>query len=301
MRTWLKWLLYGLGGLVVVLVLAVAIVFVISNNKLGTGYTAGVEAVPIPTDEASIAHGQRMVEGVSACIGCHGEQLEGGVFIDEPGFARIAAPNLTSGAGGIGGEYTDEDWVRALRHGVAGDGRAFFVMPSQWYQYLSDEDLGDIVAYLKTLPPVDNETPARSVAFVPTRFLIALGVFPTSVELIEQMNEALGGRTAPEPGVTEEYGEYLSLVSACRECHGVNLAGGENPNVPMGPNITPGGPFAAYTEADFIHLMRTGETPGSRTVSEEMPWIEYQHMTDEELQAVFMYLQTLEAQPGNNT
>lgn len=293
----LKWVGYVLGGLLIVLVVLIGVIFVMSNNKLGTGYTVTPDPVVVPTDEAAVARGQHFVEGVSACIGCHGENLEGKMFIDDPSFARLPAPNLTSGAGGVGGNYTDSDWVAALRHGVAADGRTLFAMPSHWYYYLNDEDLGAIIAYLKTVPPVDNELPARSVAFMPTRMLIAFGLFPTAVDLIAQN----GARPTPEAGPTVEYGEYLSRVAACRDCHGNNLAGGTSQGAPIGPNLTPGGPFAAYGEADLIKVMRTGETPGGGTVSPEMPWIEYKNMTDEELQALFAYLQSLEALPTNGS
>ena len=61
----------------------------------------------------------------------------------------LRAPNLTPG--GVGGTYTDTDWIRALRHGVAPDGTPLVFMPSWEYYYLSKEDLGALIAYLKQL------------------------------------------------------------------------------------------------------------------------------------------------------
>ena len=123
-------------------------------------------------------------------------------------------------------------------------------------------------------------------------------MFPLAPELIAKN----GPRVEIPAGPTVEYGEYMSLVAACRDCHGQNLAGAEDPNAPQGPNLTPGGGFTAYqTEDDFIKLIRTGETPGGRTVSEEMPWIEYKGMTDDELKALFAYLTSLEALPTNGS
>jgi mono/diheme cytochrome c family protein len=135
---------------------------------------------------------------------------------------------------------------------------------------------------------------ARSVALIPTRILVALGAFPFAPDLIAQ-NEP---RTTPEPAVTVEYGEYISRIAACRECHGNDLAGGTNQGAPVGPNLTPGGAFAAYREEDFLKLMHTGVTPGGRTVSEEMPWVNYGKMTDDELAALFLYLQSVEPLPN---
>lgn len=289
----LKWIGYIVGGLVVVILIALVAFYFMSSQKLANNFEVTPDAVTIPTDEASIARGQHIVESMTDCVGCHLPDLGGGEFINEPGFATLYAPNITTGEGGAGATYTDEDWVRALRHGVAADGRQLLIMPSQWYNYLTDEDLGYVIAYLKSVPPVDQSWPSRQVAFVPTRPLLALGVLPFAPELIANN----GPRTNPEAAVSLEYGEYIANIAGCRECHGLDLAGGTNPNVPVGPNITPGGPFAAYREEDFLTMMHTGVTPGGATLSEEMPWINYGKMTDDELKALFMYLQSLPALP----
>ena len=286
----LKWIGYILGGIVVVLVVALGVFYFMSEQKLGNSYQVTPDPITIPTDEASIARGKHMVESVVECIGCHTPNLGGQMLVNDPSFAQIPANNLTPGQGGIGATYSDEDWVRAIRHGVAADGRQLVVMPSHWYNYLTDEDLGAVIAYLKTLPPVDQEWPARSVAFIPTRILLALGAFPFAPELIAK-NAA---RTTPEPAVSVEYGEYLARVAACGDCHGANLAGGTSEGAPKGPNLTPGGAFAAYREEDFLKVFHTGVTPGGATLSDEMPWKNYGKMTDDELKAMFMYLKSLE-------
>lgn len=192
----LKWIGYILGGIVVIIVIALGVFYFMSTQKLGNSFETTPDAITIPTDAESIARGQHFVESISDCVGCHTPNLGGQMFIDDPSFAQLAAPNLTSGQGGIGGTYTDEDWVRALRHGVAGDGRQLMIMPSHWYNYLQDDDLGAIIAYLKTVPPVDQAWPARSVAFIPTRILISLGALPFAPALIAQ-NEP---RSTAEPG-----------------------------------------------------------------------------------------------------
>jgi hypothetical protein len=86
-----------------------------------------------------------------------------GQFAAVPGLVTLAIPNLTTGAGGVGDTNTDEDWVRAIRHGVGHDGRGLALMPSAVFYYLSDEDLGALIAYLKSLPPVDNEMPGTDL------------------------------------------------------------------------------------------------------------------------------------------
>jgi mono/diheme cytochrome c family protein len=285
----LKWIGYILGAIVIIILVALVVVFFMSNQKLSKSYMMTPDTVAIPTDEASIAHGKHIVEAVSVCVGCHTPNLGGQMLVDDPSFAQIAAPNLTSGKGGVGGHYKDEDWVRAIRHGVAADGRQLIIMPSHWLNYMTDQDLGSVIAYIKTVPPVDQEWPERKVAFIPTRFLLALGAFPFAPELIAKN----GPRTTPAPAVSVEYGEYLSHIANCRDCHGDNLAGGTGQGAPVGPNLTPGGQLASWQEKDFLKALHTGVTPGGATLSDEMPWKDYGKMTDDELKAIFIYLQSL--------
>lgn len=291
----LKWVGYILGAIVVVILIALVVAFFISNQKLSQGYMMTPDTVAIPTDEASIAHGKHLAEAVSPCVACHTPNLAGEMFIDEPGFAQIAAPNLTSGKGGVGGHYKDEDWVRALRHGVAADGRQLLFMPSHWFNYMTDQDLGSLIAYIKTVPPADQEWPERKVAFIPTRILLAFGLLPFEPALIAKN----GPRVTPTPAASAEYGEYLVRIGVCHDCHGANLAGGEGGGAPAGPNLTQGGEIASWSEEDFLKTIHTGVTPGGKTLSDEMPWKDYSQMTDDELKAVFTYLQTLPALPTN--
>ncbi|HMN31356.1 MAG TPA: hypothetical protein PKE45_24610, partial [Caldilineaceae bacterium] len=83
---------------------------------------------PIPGDAAAIQRGEHIATTIGLCKRCHGENLGGKVDFAVPGLVTIPTPNLTSGAGGIGSEYSDEDWVRAIRHGVGRDGRALMLM-----------------------------------------------------------------------------------------------------------------------------------------------------------------------------
>jgi mono/diheme cytochrome c family protein len=102
---------------------------------------------------------------------------------------------------------------------------------------------------------------------------------------------------APEPGVTPEYGEYLS--HSCKVCHGLTLSGGEIPGFPpdwpSAPNLTfgEGGRLPAWGEAGFIQIIRTGQKHGRAINSAYMPWESYRHMNDDELKAVYTYLQSL--------
>jgi cytochrome c553 len=296
----LKWVGIALGSLIGLLVVAFVILMIIGGARASQKYDIAVETVIVPTDKEAIERGQH-VAVIHFCTGCHTDNLSGQVYFTVPGLLTIPSPNLTAGAGGVGSFYTDEDWVRAVRHGVGHDGRALWVMPSAGFSHLSDEDMGALIAYLKSVPPVDNELPERT--FEPMgRVMLALGMVPpAAVDLIDHTASPVA---SVEPGVTVEYGAYLAS-STCTECHGANLNG--KPFGPPGqemptPNLTPGGELAAWSEEDFIQTLRTGVTPGGYQLNncpvcgpDSMPWRYLGQMTDDELKALWLYLQSLPA------
>ena len=295
MRKVLKWIGIVLGGLVLLLVIAGISLYLVARGRLNRDYDIQVEAITIPTDEASVERGRHLVEAVSGCGGCHGDGLAGAVFIDDPAIGTFYASNLTSGEGGVGARFSDTDWVRAIRHGVRPDGTPLLIMPSNLYYRYSDEDLGAIIAYLKSLPPVGNQTPARQFA-IPAHFLLALGVFGPDAFPAEVIDHEGPHPEPPELAVTEAYGEHLTYVAGCRGCHATELAGGQGaPGEPMAPNLTPGGELANWSEEDFFILMRSGTTPEGQQVNPFMPWMDFQNMTDEEIQAIWLYLQSIPA------
>ncbi|HKJ27889.1 MAG TPA: c-type cytochrome, partial [Anaerolineales bacterium] len=255
-------------------------------------YAVTPEPLTLPTDEAALALGEKWAD--TLCTNCHREDYGGQELIDDESIGLyIASPNLTSGKGGIGESYTDADWVLALRHGIRPDGTPLLAMPSNAFYYMSDEDLGALIAYLETVPPVDNTL--HESYLTPTSYILtSLGVFHTFIaaEVIEHDVRP----PTPLPGVTEEYGLYLVRVGDCANCHGEKLAGGESPvpGSPPSPNLTPGGAIAFWSDEEFITTMRTGDTPYGRQLdSEFMPWKEYQNLSDEDLQAILLYLQSL--------
>lgn len=96
--------------------------------------------------------------------------------------------------------------------------------------------------------------------------------------------------------MTAEYGEYLVNVSECRTCHGAQLSGGKDsdPQAPPAPNLTRGGALAGRSQQDFVTALRTGKAPTSQ-FSDFMPWKQLGRMTDDELTAIWLYLQSLPA------
>jgi mono/diheme cytochrome c family protein len=135
--------------------------FAATQLRFDQTYRIEPAAVEIPADAASLARGEETAQFL--CAGCHGADMSGQVISESPMDGRAAAPNLTSGEGGIGATYADEDWVRAIRHGVGPDGRGLIGMPSDRFASLSDTSLGALIAYLKSAPPVDNDVPGTTV------------------------------------------------------------------------------------------------------------------------------------------
>ena len=78
---------------------------------------------------------------------------------DDPIFGRLIASNLTAGKGGVGQTFQDIDYLRAIRHGLGPDNKPLIIMPSQHFTKLSDRDVSTLIAYIKSVPPVDNELP----------------------------------------------------------------------------------------------------------------------------------------------
>lgn len=298
-----KWILVVLGGLVGLLVLAVIGLYVVSEMRFNKTYTIAPEAITIPTDAAAIEHGKHLATAIGKCVDCHGPDLAGTVFIDAPPGKLIAA-NLTAGKGGIGGKFSDADWVRAIRHGVDPDGKPLLFMPAQEFYYFNDKDLGDLIAYVKSVSPVDHEQPESEVRPLGRVLFLAGQLDLVPAELIDHT----GPRpAAPEPAVNVQYGEYLAAVGGCHGCHGPGLSGGpvpgtppNDPDFPPAANITPGGDVANWSEADFINAMRTGQRPNGKQIHPFMPWANVGQMTDDELKATWAYLQSVPAKPDGN-
>lgn len=283
----LRYLLILVAAAAALLILATTVIRNDIDQRLETRYSAELDQIPIPSDQASVERGRHLVSAVFFCQECHGEELQGQLYLDDPLSGRVAARNLTHGAGGVGTSYSDTDWVRAIRHGLDENGRPLILMPSNSYYHIGDRDLGAIIAFLKSLPPVDNPLPERDLGLLSYLTLL------TDNTLIpaEAIDHAGARSAAPAPAVTVEYGEYLA--TACTICHGPDLKGG--PTAGAGLDLTQSGDLADWSESDFRHALRTGETPRGEDLDPRlMPWKRIGDLTDDEMAAIWMYLQTLQ-------
>lgn len=280
--------LIALGSIVLILGAFYAFVHYQVENRISKTYE-GIpeESFPITQDSAVIAQGAHLTV-IKGCQDCHGKNLAGQVFIDDPGLGRIVSANLTKGKGGIGQTYTDQDWIKALRHGLNKENKPLLVMPSYETALLTQNDIAAIIAYCKSVPAVDNELPDHHIKPL-ARILTYFDQLPMLA--VEKIDHSMAAPVSIQKEPTAEYGEYLAV--SCVGCHKENLKGGESvvPGSPQVADITSTSNVAKWTQEQFIHTLRTGQTPeGKQLQNEFMPWQMTQHYTDEELMALYLYL-----------
>jgi mono/diheme cytochrome c family protein len=270
-KKFIKWTGIVLGGLLVLISVVGLVLYPIGKNRLNQTYPdIAVETITVPTDADAFARGKHIAT-IWACTRCHGEDLSGRVITNDPVvgmvplIGTIPSSNLTSGEGGIAASYTDTDWVRAIRHGVMPDGQVEALMFD--YSTMSDQDLGDLIAYLKQVPAVDTSYPEMAYGpIVPV--LSNIGLFTPAAEKI---NHGAPRPADPTPSTTVEYGAYLSAV--CTACHG-NLIGSV---------------VQTWTQDEFIHTFQTGVLPDGQQFGPTMSSPTFSEMNDTELNALWLY------------
>lgn len=295
MKKWGKRIGIALVVLVALIGVAVGTAFGVSLNKQGQVYEIEGATFAIPSDPESIAEGERLFV-TRGCGGtdCHTEDGGGHVMMQDGPFGTITAANLTTSTR----DYTPADWDRAVRHGMRRDGTSLIFMPSLDFVHMSDRELGLIVGYIRSMPTVQRELPANEVSLL-ARIIDLTGafhLFPAAA-----IDHDAVSQPDPEPGRTVEYGRYLA--SLCMGCHGEQFSGGPIPGAPpelgVPLNLTPHETgLAGWTEAQFATALREGRTPDGRELDRvQMPWPMFARMTDDEVGAIFMFLQTLPPLP----
>ena len=280
-----------LSAIVTVAFAAVSVVGLLGAYRLYTPHGA-----PAPVLSALATPDQLQVAArrASGCTGCHSSTgnvpLDGGTmnFLGGgPPLGEVVAPNLTPG-GPLKG-WTDGEIIRAIREGVDRDGHPLIIMPSDTFHRLSDADVQILVAYLRSQPASDHTTPQRDLTLLGLA-LVGVGLFPTT-----EQPHVDGPQSAPQAGVTPEYGQYLVDTTGCRLCHGANLQGGTPGGFgpPAGPSLRTIVPN--WREADFVTFFRTGVDPNGRNINNAlMPWNDIgRAYTDDQLRAIYAYLHGL--------
>lgn len=273
----LRWAGVVLGSLAVIGVVAYTVLYILSERVLHRTYQVPAAALSIPGDAASIAEGRRLATIRGCYGGCHGKEAEGVVMFDQPMIGRVVSPNLTAAVR----KYSDTELDGIIRHGVRPGGRSMMVMPAEAFAYLTDEDLGRIIAFLKSLPVVVG--PGADVSLGPLgRIGVAIGQFKTAAQLIAE--------TVPPPAAANSeatYGRYLART-ICVQCHATSLRGTSNPDF-TSPSLQV---VAAYSPTEFVRLLRTGVALGGRNLATMSPYskVLLSHLSDSEISALYSYL-----------
>lgn len=287
-RLWVK-LVAGIPTTLLALVFVAALgIALYGYSKANKTYANPVTDVSVAATPEQIAHGEKFAR---VCAGCHSTNnnfpLNGQDFAtDGPPVGTLWAANLTPAHFQ---DWSDGEIIRAIREGVGKDGRSLIIMPSHLFRNFSDEDVQAIVAFLRSQPAVEPNTPPRRLNVVGALMVGAL--LPD--EIFTRQPPITAPVIAPPAGPTAEYGQYLSMVAGCVECHGAQLSGGQ----PGGDGPPPGPSLVAFaqehSDAEFIQTIRTGATPEGQTLSEEMPWKDYEKFSDDDLRALYAYLTIL--------
>ncbi len=298
MKKWMKRAGIGLGSIVLALILGVLTVYAASEVRFRRAYDeVAVSQLRASQGPAAVARGRHLAVAIGKCVVCHDGDFGGKVLFDAGPLGVVVSPNLTRGQGGVAARYSDGQLERAIRHAVDADGHALAIMPSDDYNIMSEQDMRDLLAYLRTLPPVNRRLPGTTVRAVGRALYLAgkLQLFPA--ERIDHTRRP----PAPIPaGVTVEYGEYLATIGGCKGCHTATLAGtaeGQAPGEPPAANLTPAGRLGHWSEHDFTTALRTGVRPDGTAINAAMPWALAGQMTDDEIRAVWMYLRTVPPKP----
>jgi len=265
-----------------------------------------------PTQDESVARGDYLVNGIVACGNCHTPRnadatavadmrLAGSFVIEEPEF-KAYAPNITQDQVTGIGSWSDDDIIRAIREGLRPDGRIIGPpMPIPSYREMSDSDVRAIVAYLRTVTPVRNIVPESEY----------------NIPLPDAWGPPLG--TVPDVSRDDSlaYGTYVgNALGHCMECHTPMVdgsfdfsrtgAGGFLLSKPLGlelaavaANITPHPEqgIGEWTDDEIKTAITQGVSRDGRNLAPIMAFPYYQNMSDEDLDALIVYLRSLPPQP----
>ena len=210
----LRWGGYALASIFGLIVVAAIGVWIISSAKLHASAEARPEhlAVPAPSLVGDMERQARTL----GCFSCHGEGLRGRKMFDQPMVGTIWSPNLTL----VAAHASDQQLAQAIRQGIGIDGRALFIMPSEVFQHLSDQEVAALVGMIRKLPRGGTATPRNSYGPL-GRVGVVPGQFKPAPQLVAE--DAVRD---PIPVRRHDVGRQLA-VTRCAVCHAADLSGKE--------------------------------------------------------------------------
>lgn len=241
------------------------------------------------------------------CVGCHTENRKeavpfaGGRDLKTP-FGTFYGPNITPHPQAGIGRWSEADFIRAMREGTGPGGSHYFpAFPYPSFTKITDGDLRDLFAYLRTLPPSQRPSQPHDLSF-PFGFRFSLAgwkwLFFTP------------GAFVPDPKASPQVNRGAYLVQAlghCGECHTPrNFLGGtrrdrrlagavSGPEGKGVPNLTPA-KLKKWDDRDLREFLQSGLTPDGDVAAEAMGEVvrnTTSQLTPEDLTAVIAYLRSL--------
>jgi len=296
--------------------------FTSCNNQSDKQASTDQSLSPDDSMTAMIKHGEYLAYHVAACMHCHstrditkysgpikpgtegggGEEFSHAILADIPGvlYGKNITPDKETGIG----TWTDEELLRAITQGISKNGDTLFpIMPYANFNRMAKHDLLSIIAYIRTLKPINNKVPAREL-MIP----IAMA-YPA-----KYLQPSLDGNVIPPTTDKVKYGEYLATVADCATCHTVFkqgeldfsklLAGGNTFTIDKwkvtSANLTPDSAtgLGTWSEEMFLSKFKQYRDPKSFNYdpglkNTVMPVSDYAGMKDEDLQAIYAYLRTV--------
>jgi mono/diheme cytochrome c family protein len=273
----LRWTGYVFAVLLGLALLAAAAVYALSQRALTERVAPAASRLATPA-AAQLADGPRQLH-VLGCLSCHGDGLQGDLFLDDSKVAKLYAPNLTL----VAAQASDEQLDHAIRQGIGHDGRPLLIMPSEGYQFMSDAEVATLISAIRLLPKGGKEQPLPNVGPM-GRLGLALGKFRTAPRLIRTFRE----QRLPDFGPQFAAGRHIVEVN-CAECHGPQLRGQEVEPGVVAPDLQIAG---AYDIAQFRTLLRQGVAPGKKDIGlmGQVARSDFKHLNDEEIAAIHAYL-----------
>ncbi len=286
--------------------ISLSFVFLLALVMAGGCSSPRVETIEAPTNPAFAERGKNLARGLAACGFCHGEKpqpdapLTGG-RPQYDAYGQVFAPNITPAKSGLG-KWDTEQIIKAIRSAVNRRGDLMSQEVHRGYEWMSDDDLLSLVAYLRTVPAVENSVKRRSIDFIEKN---TTGFFDKAPDI-------RGYIPAINPKFQVAYGQYLTdHVAKCGFCHNspgdlvhsaVYLGGGKlvrnDSGEKMAPDITSSQTHGIgdWAEGDIVQYVMTGQTPDKRYIDPAFcPIGFYRNASAQDLLALAKYLKTVPA------
>ncbi|HQR12774.1 MAG TPA: c-type cytochrome [Casimicrobiaceae bacterium] len=279
MRKLVKYTTFTLLGLVAGFFLLVAYVYVTTVNMFDRRYPVVPSPIAAAIGAEAIARGKALADR-TGCTDCHKADLRGGLFSDDGWqHGQYYASNLTLKAKA----YSDEDFARIVRLGVRPDGRSVVAMPSSGFVRLTDGEMADIIAFVRSLPAGGIEQPEHHIGPVDRwDFMIGAPDFKPGVTYVDEELR----KDPADAGPQHAAARHLTSI-VCRECHGGDLKGhawgAAEPDLAVA---------AAYGLPEFTRLLRTGIGADGKEhgLMTSVARGRLHHLTDQEIAGIHAYL-----------